>query len=205
MGMRGTGSHDFAVEGVFVPVRRTAEVAPIKTLPASCSSPIYRLSLWFPVAALAAPALGAAQAAIDALIELGRKKRPNYTIATVAERPVAQLQLASAQALVGAGRAYLHEAVQEAWAAASQGQFLDQAQKIKVQLAACHAVRSAAEAVDLVHAAAGTSAIRLEQPFERCFRDVHVITQHAFSSAARLESAGKLMFGQPTDWPFFAM
>jgi alkylation response protein AidB-like acyl-CoA dehydrogenase len=205
MGMRGTGSHDFAVDRVFVPLHRTAEMAPLSKLPTACSSPLYRMAMWFPVAALGAPALGTARAAIDALVELGRKKTPNYTASTVAERPVSQMQLARAEALVGAGRSYLYEALEEAWATASAGQFLSQAEKIKVQLAACHAVRSAAEAVELVHSAAGTSAIREEHPFERYFRDIHVITQHAFSSAARFESAGKLLLGQPVDWPFFEM
>jgi alkylation response protein AidB-like acyl-CoA dehydrogenase len=85
------------------------------------------------------------------------------------------------------------------------GRFLSQPQKIKIQLAACHAIRSAADAVELIHAAAGTSGIREEQPFERHFRDIHVITQHAFGSAARFESAGKLLLGQPGDWPFFEL
>ena len=56
-----------------------------------------------------------------------------------------------------------------------------------------------------VHQAAGTGAIREEQPFERYFRDAHTMTQHAFVSASRFESVGKLMFGLETDWPFFAM
>lgn len=78
-------------------------------------------------------------------------------------------------------------------------------QEIGIQLASSHAIRSAAEAVDLVHQAAGTSAIREEQPFERYFRDAHVMPQRAFGSAPRFESAGKLMFGLDTDWPFFAL
>jgi alkylation response protein AidB-like acyl-CoA dehydrogenase len=205
MGMRGTGSHDFAVERAFVPQRRTAFVAPLEKLPPTLSSPIYRLSLWFPVAALAAPALGTARAAIDALLALGHKKTPNYTVARVAERPVAQMQLARAEALVGAARAYLYESVAEAWESASEGRFLTQAQKIKIQLASSHAILAAADAVEMVHAAAGTSAIREEQPFEQYFRDIHVITQHAFGSTARFESVGKLMFDQPTDWPFMQM
>jgi len=204
MGMRATGSNDFSIDQVFVPHHRAAEVAPLTRLPAACSTPFHRLSLWIMVAALATPALGAARAAIDALIELG-KKTPNYTRSTVAERPVAQMQLARAEALVGAGRAYLHESVGEAWDTAQEGQFLDRAQKIKIQLAACHAIRSAADAIDLVQAAAGTSAIKEDQPFEGWFRDVHTMTQHAFGSAARFESTGKLLFGQPTDWPFFGL
>jgi alkylation response protein AidB-like acyl-CoA dehydrogenase len=124
-------------------------------------------------------------------------------MSTVAERPVAQLQLARTEALLGAARAYLYETAEEAWDTALQVQFLSQPQKVKIQLAVSHAIRPAADAVDLVHAAAGTNAIREGQPFERLCRDVHVITQHAFGSAARFESAGKLLFGQPNDWPFF--
>ena len=72
MGMRGTGSHDFSVEQVFVPEHRVGVIAPLKKLPRGFTSPLYHLTLWFPVAALATPALGTARAAIDDLLELGR-------------------------------------------------------------------------------------------------------------------------------------
>ena len=121
------------------------------------------------------------------------------------ERPVVQRQVAQAEALLGSARAYLYESLREGWDSACQGHMLDQQQKIKIQLATSHAIRAAADAVDLVHEAAGTSGIRQEQRFERYFRDVHAMTQHAFGSVARLESAGKLLFGQETDWPFFNM
>jgi len=163
------------------------------------------MTLWYVTAALAAPSLGTARAAIDALVALASKKTPNYTRSPLAERPVAQMQAARAEALLGAARAYLYETVRDAWETAEQGQFLAQKQKMAIQLAVSHAIRSAADAVDLVHQAAGTSGIRLEQPFERYFRDANVMTQHAFGSASRFESVGKLMFGLETDWPFFGL
>ena len=73
-----------------------------------------------------------------------------------------------------------------------------------MQLATTHANLAAARAVDLVHAVAGTSAIRNEYRFQRYFRDVHTMTQHAFTSASRYESVGALMLGVESDWPFFA-
>jgi alkylation response protein AidB-like acyl-CoA dehydrogenase len=57
--------------------------------------------------------------------------------------------------------------------------------------------------VDLIHACAGTSAIRNEQPFQQRFRDVHTLSQHAFTGAARYESLGKLLLGRESDWPFY--
>lgn len=205
VGMRGTGSHDFAVKDVCVPRSRTAAVAPLKQIPPACDLPLFRMTLWFVVAVLGAPPLGTARAAIDALIELATKKTPAYTRSPLAERPVAQMQVARAEALLGSARAYLYESVSEAWDTALQGRFLVLKQKMAIQLAVCQALSASAEAVDLVHQAAGTTAIRQAQPFERYFRDAHVMTQHAFGSASRFESVGKLMFGLETDWPFFGM
>ena len=205
VGMRGTGSHDFEVKDVFVPESRTARVAPLKELPPAYDLPLFRMTLWFVVGVLGAAPLGTARAAIDALIELGNKKTPNYTRSPLAERPVAQMQVARAEALTASARAYLYESIRDAWDTASQGHFLAKKQKMAIQLAVCQAMSASAEAVDLVHQAAGTTAIRQGQPFERYFRDAHVMTQHAFSSASRFESVGKLMFGVETDWPFFEM
>jgi len=77
--------------------------------------------------------------------------------------------------------------------------------KIKIQLATSYAIRAAADAVELAHQAAGTTAIRQENTLERHFRDAHVITQHAFGSTSRYESVGKLLFDLETDWGFFAL
>jgi len=68
-----------------------------------------------------------------------------------------------------------------------------------------HAVSAAAKAIDLVHAAAGTSAIRNEYRFQQYFRNVHTMTQHAFCSASRYESVGALMLGVESDWALFAI
>ena len=76
--------------------------------------------------------------------------------------------------------------------------------KLKMQLAISHGVACAARAVDLVHAASGTASIRDEHRFQRQFRDVHTMTQHAFSSESRYESAGQLILGLDSDWGFFA-
>jgi indole-3-acetate monooxygenase len=205
IGMRGTGSHDVTTKDVFVPTRRTTVLAPLTKPAKGFEGPLYRLTIWTAVAALAAPALGIAHAAIDALIDLSRSKTPNYTQTTLRERPVIQSQAAEAEALVCAARAYLHESLRHAWESALQGQMISREQKINIQLSASFAMQASANAVRLVHTAAGTSAIRLEHPFEKHFRDVHVLTQHAFASASRYESVGKLLFGLEADWPFFAL
>ena len=203
LGMRGTGSNDVAVSDLFIPERHTALLAPLEKPGTAYQGPLYRLTIWAPIALLAPPALGIARAAIDNLIALAGTKTPSYTAKALGQRQVVQRQVAEAEATLGAGRAYLYTTFQESWAAAVQGAEITLAQKLKMQLAISHAVGCAAKAVELVHAAAGTSSIRNEYPFQQYFRDVHTITQHAFASASRYESVGALLLGLESDWGFF--
>ena len=76
---------------------------------------------------------------------------------------------------------------------------------MKLQLAATFAVTESARIVDLVHCAVGTTGIREEHHFQRYFRDVHTITQHAYVSANRYESAGQYFLSVPIEWPFYGL
>jgi alkylation response protein AidB-like acyl-CoA dehydrogenase len=203
LGMRGTGSHDVAATDLFVPERHTALLAPLEQPGTAYCGPLFRLTVWLPIALLATPALGIARAAIDDLIALARSKTPTYTASSLGRRQVVQRQLAEAEATLAAGRAYLHSTFRDAWKVAVDGDPITLDRKMKMQLAATHTISCAAKAVDLIHAAAGTSAIRTEKRFQQYFRDVHTLTQHAFVSASRYESVGALMLGLDSDWGFF--
>ena len=84
MGMRGTGSHDVAVADMFVPERFTAPLVPLERPGTAYQGPLYRLTIWPPIALLIPPALGVARAALDDLLALARAKTPSYTGATPA-------------------------------------------------------------------------------------------------------------------------
>jgi alkylation response protein AidB-like acyl-CoA dehydrogenase len=202
LGMRGTGSHDVRLEELFVPGARSWVVGPFVPGPAF-QGPLYRLKAWLAAPLVASVTLGVARAALDELSELARRKTPNMSTTSLAEKPLIQERLARAHALVGAGRAYLHQAIDEAWALVCEGGELGPDEGVPVQLAASYAIEASCQAVDLVHFCAGTSGIRDELPFQRHFRDVHTLSQHAFGSAARFESAGKVLLGQRSDWGFF--
>jgi hypothetical protein len=64
-------------------------------------------------------------------------------------------------------------------------------------------IMKSGQAVDLIHSCAGTTGIRNESKFQQYFRDVHTVSQHAFSTSIRFESVGKLMPGKETDWVFY--
>ena len=106
--------------------------------------------------------------------------------------------------MLGAGRAYLYDVFEEAWKEAVAARPITMALKAKMQLASTYAILESAEAVNLIHGIVGASGIREEYAFAKHFRDIHVITQHGFISASKLESVGQIMLGLEPEWPFFA-
>jgi len=203
LGMRGTGSHDIEVKDIFVPVERAVPFVPMTEASSAYSGPLHRLSVWPPVACNAVSALGIAQAAIDDFIELAGTKAHAYTEKTVRDRSVAQLRLGQAQAKLGSARAFFHATFNNMWQHALDGGYLDMSQRADIQLATSNVVMAAAEAVDLIHSIAGTASIRNENNYPRYFRDIHVITQHAFVCETRLEAVGQIRLGLEPDWGFF--
>jgi alkylation response protein AidB-like acyl-CoA dehydrogenase len=203
LGMRGTGSHDYRIDDGLVPDRRTWTIGPVESFNPAYASPLPRLGLWLVPAVNASVALGVAQAAIDDVITLAATKVPSYTQTGLADKPVVQERVARAQAYVDAGRRAIQGSVTDALAFVQSGANAGMAQGIPMALAGSFAVEAAVTAVDLIHASVGTTGIRDEQRFQQYFRDIHTLSQHAFSSASRFESLGKLLLGRETDWVFY--
>jgi alkylation response protein AidB-like acyl-CoA dehydrogenase len=193
-GLRGTGSHDFVVDDVFVPAGRSFSLVGGRHALAP-----YRSAFFGGLAAgVAAVALGIARAAIDAFVALARDKRPMGARRTIAERELVQLSVARAEARVRAARAFLLDAVESAEAASATGEASIE-QRALLRLAACHAATEAAAAVDLVYEAGGGSSIYASSPLGRCFRDVHTATQHVMVNQAAATLAGRILLGLESD------
>ena len=193
VGMRGTGSHDFVVEDVFVPDAHSFSL----TAPPCEPGPLYHPRqfnsvLW---SATAANALGIARAAIDAFAAMATKASSTTSTALLRDRPMVQTRIAEAEAIVQAARAYVIDAVGNAWRAVCDGVAELDGPIAQARLAIVHAMHEAVRAVDLVFHAAGTNAVYTRNPLERCFRDVHVAVQHAAGLPGQYESAGKALLG----------
>src|SRR5579863_8487889 len=175
-GLRGTGSHDIAVEDLFVAdglVQQLSFDAPADP------GPLYAVPLAAVFAvAKAAVALGIARHAIDALKELALMKNPAGQTTVLRERPAVQASLARAEANVRAARAFLNETVDEAWNTVGAGNPITAEQRAWLRLAAVDGVQRSIRAVDLMYEAGGGSAIYETSPLERCFRDVHAVPAH---------------------------
>ena len=179
---------------------RIARLEPSTERAPAFSAALYGTTPWPGTHGETVVSLGIAGAAIDALLDLVVRKKPSYSRFPLHHREMAQHHAGEAAALVDASRTFLHSAISEAYADAERAGRLSETAKIRCQLAACFGARSCAQAVDLVHEVAGTSAIRLEYPFERHHRDIHVLTQHATKSWARYADVGRMLFGMPPDF-----
>jgi len=200
LGMRGTGSHDVAVEAAFVPEHRMAVVAPVTDPAPAFAGPLYRLNLFNGVHSESIPSVATAERAVEDLARLAQTKVPNYATVPLAQRELIQHHLGKARSLVGAAKSYLESSISAAYENAARDGHISEQDKVDCQLAGCFAAEAAAHAVDLVYEAAGSSGFRLEYPFERYFRDVHTLTQHASKSVSRYASAGQVMLGLTPDW-----
>jgi alkylation response protein AidB-like acyl-CoA dehydrogenase len=201
VGMRGTGSTDYAVQDLFVPDRFIAPVAPLQRPAPGFEGPLFRMWPWTAILGEATVSVGVAASAVDAAVELCRTKTPAYNATPLREQQLTQFQLGKAKARVNASRDTLSRAAEDAYADVERsGTLLSAEAKIRLQLAVCFAAEACAEAIRFVNDATGTSSIRLEQPFERFFRDAHVLLQHSSKSSARYGSAGRLMLGLENDW-----
>ena len=203
LGMRGTGSHDVRVADVYVPASRAFVVGPFTSPGSAFTGPLYNFHMWLGGPEIAAVGLGVAAAALAEFTTLAQQKTPSYTGQLMRDRATVQDHVARAAAHIGAGRAYLHRTLDDAYARFESGGPVDPLTLAPVQLASCHAVESATRAIDLLQNVAGTSGIRVEHGLERHFRDIHTIAQHTLGSAARFESVGQLLLGKQSDWMFF--
>lgn len=188
-GMRGTGTNDFVVDGAFVPEERTVRHLGSPVLE---PGPLYRLSqvLMF-ASGDAALALGAAQACLDAFVELAGAKTPQAMQALLRDQPAVQTVVGQALAAIGSGRAYLRQAVRALWAEAASDGPVTLEGRLALRLAATHCIRLAVQVVESLYRAAGTSAIYEGNVIQRHFQDLHVISQHQQARQVAYDLAGK--------------
>jgi alkylation response protein AidB-like acyl-CoA dehydrogenase len=199
-GMRGTGTHHFAVNDVFVPAERT--VLSI-TAPLLEPGPLYRIprTLLF-ASGDAAVALGVARSCLTVFGELAGAKTPRGMPAMLRDQPTIQSDVGHAEANVRSGRALLMETVTDVWSTVNAGGALTMDQRATLRLATTHAIRLAVQVVDTLYNAAGATAIFEDHPLERRFRDIHTVTQQLQGQFRHFETVGAWMMGVETDLSF---
>ena len=197
-GLRATGSNDFQVSELFVPEEHTIRLEDFQPPPRR-PGPLYAVPMTSTfVSCIATVTLGIARAAIESVIEIGADKRSAGGSTVLRDKPLAQADLARAEALVRGARAYLFDELGTMWQDTLAGRAIPLRARAAVRLAACYATECAIRAVDLMYQSAGGAALFTGSRLERCFRDIHAGGQHvAVSMQANLEPVGRVLFGLP--------
>jgi indole-3-acetate monooxygenase len=196
-GMRGTGTHHFAVHDVFVPAERTVLSV---TAPLIETGPLYQIPRTLKFASGdASVALGLARTCLTTFSDLAGAKTPRAMQALLRDQSMIQVIVGQAEADLRSGRAFLHEAVRDIWNQVASGGTPTLDQRATLRIAATHAIRLSARIIDAVYSASGATAVYESQLLQRHFQDIHVITQHLQSRLSHYEMVGRHWLGLPVD------
>jgi indole-3-acetate monooxygenase len=199
-GLRGTGSHDFAVQDVFVPDEHVAAGRNLARQPGR----LYRARTTMVVnwALTAGVALGIGRGALDAFGAMSEQATAQVTDVPLRNRTEVQRAVGRAEAMLGAARAYCLHAVADVWKAGDDDEALDRL-VLDARLAITHAMHTAVDVVDLLFHAGGTRSVFNRHGVERRFRDAHVALQHVAGSPGHFEAGGRIALGLPAAAPFW--
>ena len=192
VGLRGTGSHDYAVSDAFVPAARSLSFRDPPTEP----GPLYAMpTIALFATVLAAVPLGIARHSIDLLQGLAQTKVASRSRLALREDATMQASLGQAEAILRSARGFLYETLAEAWQRALDGEMLGVAQRASLWLASTHAAVAAKQATELMFNAGGSASPYANAGLERCLRDVHAAGQHVVLAAPNYQMAGQAFLG----------
>jgi len=196
-GMRGTGTHHFAVHDVFVPEERTVKSV---TAPLREPGPLYKVPRTLVFASGdASVALGTARSCIATFMELATTKTPRAMEALLRDQEMVQNEVGHAEALLRSARAFLTEAVGQLWAHLTATGELTLEHRATLRLATTHGIRVAGQVVDKMYNLAGATAVYESNPIQRSFQDVHVMSQHLQARLSHYELVGRHWLGLKID------
>jgi alkylation response protein AidB-like acyl-CoA dehydrogenase len=205
-GLRGTGSNDVVVRDKFVEEGRTFSFQEPRLI--KRPGPLYAFPFMF-TAKGAAPALGIARHAIDAVIDsAAAKPARRYTVGDRIEAAkllrddvYVQEAVGRAETLLAAARAYFFHVMGDLWVTLLAGRQPSERQLALFTTAYPHIVGVCVDVVQLVYKAAGGAAVYQKGQLDRCLRDVLTMNQHVIGTLRTYEMAGRLLLGlEPLHW-----
>jgi alkylation response protein AidB-like acyl-CoA dehydrogenase len=200
-GLCGTGSNDFSATDLFVPEQRIfALLDPAGHRP----EPLYQMPpLGMFVFQVVCVSLGIARCALDELTELAQAKVPSLYSDVLAERPVAQVELARAETALGGARSFLYDTVEGMWQTVCAGRTPTKRQLALGRTAATHAAETAAAVTRTANMLGGGSSIYSASSLQRHARDAEAITHHFTVAPHTWEEAGRILLGREPTVPVF--
>ena len=190
-GLRGTGSFSFETKGLFVPASRSYVESRAPNEP----GPLYLIprGLFFG-SGFGSVALGVARSALDLAKEAALRKTPQEQT-LLRDQPAIQSDIGRAEALWGAASAFLNEKAATLWRRALDEGAITMDDRVNLRLASTHAIRQAAEVVDIAYGVFGATAIFETSPIQRKFQDAHAITQQIQGRLEHYQTVGQHFLG----------
>jgi alkylation response protein AidB-like acyl-CoA dehydrogenase len=194
MGLRGTGSDDYAVTDLFVPEKytftRESDTDRRET------GPLYRFSIFNMFgAAFCAVALGIARTMLHDFITLAKQKKAHSSGKPLAENNLVQTQIGLAETRLGAARSHVIETYSRLYEHTCTGGTISYEQRLESRGVTCFAIQQAREVAEFAYHAAGANAIFEKNPFERRFRDINTVTQQSQAHLENFEALGQWRLG----------
>ncbi len=203
IGLKGTGTDNYAVDGLFIPERFCAG----RDDPASRreAGALYRLttSIMYGLG-FSAIALGVARAMLDEAVKVARGKSASQVKHAMRDNNAVHALIGRNEAKLRAARAYLFAAVEEVWRDLQRPAELSTQNRVALRLAASWALHQSVEVVDAAYHMMGATAVFHANPFERRFRDIHAIAQQIQARDIHYETVGQVILGLDPEAPVFA-
>ena len=201
IGLRGTGSDQYAVEDLFVPeaysLQSIVRNSPDKRREPGLLYAFSSLSLY--AAGFAGVATGCARSTLNSFIELARDKIPRGARVTMRNNNVVQRDVAQAEVRLSSAYGHLIRSLEDITEAVRERGHITLDERMTIRLAATFCIHTALEVTDILYQAAGATAIFNENPFERPWRDVHSVSQQLQGRQVHFETVGQHLMGLEPD------
>ena len=192
-GMAGSGSFDVVLEDVLVPADHVFERGGALTP----EGPFFKYpTITIATQVLAVTSLGIARAALNLVLDSASARRSPTGAPNIGDRAYVQTEMAKADARLRSSRLFFYDSIESAWHILLRGDDLDAETISLMRLSSTHLTRQCAKVTRAAYFLSGMEAADNDNHLSRCFRDVHMPTQHAFMGEITYQNAGAVMFGK---------
>lgn len=189
LGLRGTGSCGFSVDGAFVADRFVIDGF-VLTPDSFHDRTLYREG--YLQSGHSAHALGVARSAIDAFVEQTRRPpRADSMRASFGHQQLHDITIGKADALVRAAKAFSWDAVDRVYQEADANGSASAEARLLMGQSNLFGVRAGRDAVWMIFDQCGTDGVIRGRPLERIFRDASTMAQHATTAETSYASIGQ--------------
>ncbi|MGV9738874.1 hydroxylase [Nocardia farcinica] len=208
VGLAGTGSKDLLITEAYVPAYRTIDnAALIDGSLAESSRPgnaLYALPFGVLFSyAIASATIGITEGALAFFVDYTRG-RVGLDGSRASQYPHQLSALGAASADINASRSHILTNISRMYDIAASGRKLSENERIAFRNDQVRASRRAVDAVDTLFTHAGGGSLRLDQPFQRYWRDSHAAMNHLCNVADPIyQGYGAARFGGSVGALFF--